>query len=756
MSDDSRMAPAYIRAFHAWRGRVEFGDGLALLYIVAFVREYLWALDSNALAWALTIPLAALGWLGYVSTKPFLAEKVGAPFWLIVGLPLLFVYALRVSFPDLSFDVLNYRLFHAERALRGPLLAPGDFFPTPAPYNPAPDIVTGLARLALGYRLGTIVNLWAMLWIARVCDSLLRPCVRRAWPRAGAVLLIVLAEHMLFEINNYMIDLLALPLMLEATRLALRADEAEDRRALFIHVALLLGAATALKLTNAVLIAPVIVLCAYRALAGRRRLALRDAALVTALSLAAFLASNLPYAAHLYQRTGNPLFPFANGFFRSPFWPTNGGWDGRWGPVGAWQTVAWPFLIFFDPARHSELGVYSGRLGLGFAAALCGSLVFVRRDARAFVLCAVTVAGCLLWSAAGMGYARYALYLEALAGVVVITLVSAIASSGATRAAATGRRLVAALVCALLVAQAALAARYVARYEWSMRPTAISNFRAYAAESKFLLRDRSLASFLSPEEREVFGGVGLWVESDAKSNGFEALLNPTAPAIAARHHEFFTTRDARLSFIHALGAAPGRRAYSLAFPGGLAAAREAIESRALRVESVTPISLPFFSTQGRVGMMLLEISVPEPSEGSRLLESLRGPALSDDDYRARLTLATPLADMKAGTKTTLRFRVANLGDSPWPARGDANGRFLVTIGDQWLDEDGRRVINNMDGRTALSDDLAPGAEVELPLTITAPREPGDYTLEVDMIHEGVTFFHEKGSQTLRLRARVTP
>src|SRR5437868_4852076 len=163
------------RHFARARGRVEFGDALLALYFLVFARQYLWPLDNNALGWALAAPLAAAGWLLYVSTKPFPAAAPGRDFGLLVALPLLFFYLLRLPFPDLSFDVLNYRLLHAERSLRGTLFAPGAFFPTPAPYHPAPDTLTALFRHALGYRLGTSVNLLALVWSAHVVDKILRP-----------------------------------------------------------------------------------------------------------------------------------------------------------------------------------------------------------------------------------------------------------------------------------------------------------------------------------------------------------------------------------------------------------------------------------------------------------------------------------------------------------------------------------------------------------------------------------------------------
>src|SRR5215207_229719 len=455
------------------RERAEFGDALLFLYLLVFIRQYLWPLDSNALAWALSVPAALAAWYFYVVTKPFAAGRAGRAFWLVVVPLLLFFYLLRLPFPDVSYDVLNYRLLHGERSLRGALYAPGDFFPTPAPYNPAPDTVTGLFRLALGYRLGTIVNLFALVWAARVAGDLLRPFVRGAWPRAFCVLLVALVEQLLFEVNNYMVDLLALPLLLEATRLALRAGEAEGRRAVYAHAALLLGLAAALKLTNAAAVLTVVLLCAYSALAGAGRLKLKELPSTLALCSAAFAAPLVPFTAYLWRLTGNPVFPLANGLFKSPYWPTGGGWDARWGPKGLWETLVWPFVAWFEPGRYVELSVYSGRTALGFAVAL-GGLLVARRDARARDICLTLIVGCLAWAAGGMGYSRYGLYLELLSGVCVVAIASTIMRGRRSESAASGapaawgrvpwRAAVCAALILALVAQAVAACGYMSRY----------------------------------------------------------------------------------------------------------------------------------------------------------------------------------------------------------------------------------------------------------------------------------------------------
>ncbi|MFL6337473.1 MAG: hypothetical protein ACJ754_29585 [Pyrinomonadaceae bacterium] len=750
-----RRAAATPRILAPLRERAEFGDALVLLYLLVFIRQYLWPLDSNALGWALSAPAALVAWYFYVVTKPFTSERAGREFWLVVLPALLFFYLLRLPFPDLSWDVLNYRLLHAERSLHGTLFMAGDYFPTPAPYNPAPDTVTGLFRHALGYRLGTVVNLLALVWTARVVEKLVRPYVARAWPRAAAVLLVLLAEHLLYEVNEYMVDLLSLPLLLEATWLALRFEEAEHRRSVLVRAALLLGLSAGLKLTNAAAILPVVLLCAYGALAGPGRLKSKELPGTIALAFVAFVAPLLPFTVYLWRLTANPVFPLGNTFFLSAYWPTDGGWDARWGPKGLRETLLWPVLASFDPGRHSELNVYSGRITLGIVVALLG-LALLGRERHVRAVCLLFVVGCLAWSAGGMGYSRYGLYLEVLSGVATVAVAASILSVRRSGSALSWRTFVPALLVLALCAQGALASLYALKYEWSMRPTLLSDWRSYRHEARYIFRDRRLKDFMNAETRALFEGVEGWVESGPKSNGVEALIDPGLPIVTASHPEYFATRDARRHFVRTVEAGP-QRMLSLCLPEDLVQAREYVKSRGLTFVGARPVQVPFFSQRRPLSMMLVEAALPEGEEGRATLERFwRSAAFRDQDYRAEIEAPGAPTRLRAGERVELSLRVRNLGPVAWPARGDTHGMYQVNAGDRWLDREGKRVVNDLDGRTALAADLAPGGETELTLPVRAPAEPGDYVLEIDMIHEGVTFFFEKGSKTLRLNVKVEP
>jgi uncharacterized membrane protein len=121
-------------------------------------------------------------------------------------------------------------------------------------------------------------------------------------------------------------------------------------------------------------------------------------------------------------------------------------------------------------------------------------------------------------------------------------------------------------------------------------------------------------------------------------------------------------------------------------------------------------------------------------------------------------LVDPPDKLRAGQKETVRVKIKNNSDVMWWARGApvntrTDNKFYLAAGNRWLKASGE-LVTNMDGRYGVSKDLAPGEEAEVPLAITAPKDPGDYLLEIDIVQEGVAWFSDKGSPTARTRITV--
>ena len=132
--------------------------------------------------------------------------------------------------------------------------------------------------------------------------------------------------------------------------------------------------------------------------------------------------------------------------------------------------------------------------------------------------------------------------------------------------------------------------------------------------------------------------------------------------------------------------------------------------------------------------------------------------LPESGFKAQITIPEPPSKLRAGQKEVITVRVKNASDVIWWRRGgELNNRpdnkFYIAVGNRWLDKDGK-LTSETEGHNGISKDLRPGEEAEMTLQITAPKEPGEYTLEVDLVQEQVSWFKEKGSPTANSKVTV--
>jgi SAM-dependent methyltransferase len=138
---------------------------------------------------------------------------------------------------------------------------------------------------------------------------------------------------------------------------------------------------------------------------------------------------------------------------------------------------------------------------------------------------------------------------------------------------------------------------------------------------------------------------------------------------------------------------------------------------------------------------------------SETLAAPAGPA-PNAMFRAKITAPPSTLTTVAGAPIRLVASVRNTSAHVWPARSTTPTRYKFRLGNHWLTALGIMTRRD-DGRTDLVEDLEPEEEVALALTVTAPAEPGEYILELDMVQEHVAWFKDKGSPTCRVPVRVT-
>lgn len=114
-------------------------------------------------------------------------------------------------------------------------------------------------------------------------------------------------------------------------------------------------------------------------------------------------------------------------------------------------------------------------------------------------------------------------------------------------------------------------------------------------------------------------------------------------------------------------------------------------------------------------------------------------------------LAFELEEALAGVAGRARVRFENAGSAAWRSRGLEG----IQLAYHWLDPLGNPIV--WDGvRAPLTRVVEPGEEVELDVTVVAPRPQGSYRLAFDLVEEYRFWFEEVGSHPLDIPIEVQP
>jgi SAM-dependent methyltransferase len=110
----------------------------------------------------------------------------------------------------------------------------------------------------------------------------------------------------------------------------------------------------------------------------------------------------------------------------------------------------------------------------------------------------------------------------------------------------------------------------------------------------------------------------------------------------------------------------------------------------------------------------------------------------------------PSSPQRPSTEILLNVFVRNASTSDWKRTEAAPFR----LGNHWLSADGTVLLIQDDGRADLPPVFAAGAECLVDLIIKTPHKDGDYRCEVDVVHEMISWFKDKGASTVQFALAV--
>ena len=130
----------------------------------------------------------------------------------------------------------------------------------------------------------------------------------------------------------------------------------------------------------------------------------------------------------------------------------------------------------------------------------------------------------------------------------------------------------------------------------------------------------------------------------------------------------------------------------------------------------------------------------------------RKPRDASQQWRASIR-TPPVEPIQRGASAALSVTITNTGTATWRAQS-ASDIGHVRLGVQLLDGDHRLAVRDYH-RVALPHAVAPGETVTLSFQWPAPADAGRYTLKLDMVAEGVTWFETAGSTPASVPIEVT-
>lgn len=126
-------------------------------------------------------------------------------------------------------------------------------------------------------------------------------------------------------------------------------------------------------------------------------------------------------------------------------------------------------------------------------------------------------------------------------------------------------------------------------------------------------------------------------------------------------------------------------------------------------------------------------------------------AMPDDAYRAQVAVhALPQTVIAPSSEVTAVGSVTNTSGRPWSQLEHGS----IRLGNHWLDGRGETMLVQDDGRISLPSTLGPGEAFDFALKMQAPGIPGIYQCEIDLVHEAVCWFADRGSNSARFSVRV--
>lgn len=344
-----------------------------------------------------------------------------------------YIYLNRFLLPDQSTDTLNYHLFSGARALNNYFwpFSGNEFFPLGiSHFSPVYDAIGYSAARLVGYRLGTVVSLLSSIAVIylvyKIIQNILPEYFSKLTPtRVLLFVNCIIVSEIFFQIATYFVDILNLAVLLMGVFVLLKYIDNKKTKYLYL-LSIIFGFALFAKLTNLAVVVPIIPLIAYLVITDKKIDSLLKKLLTLFICSVLLITPLAVFLAVTFYYTSNPIFPFYNAVFKSPYYSLVDFKDTRYGAKSLLGKILYPIVAIFKPNLLAEPNEFFAdyKLQVTWLIVLVLSTWGIiknriQNNLKVSLLVYIFFSSILLWSIQ-FGIGRYAIFSVVIGGVLVI------------------------------------------------------------------------------------------------------------------------------------------------------------------------------------------------------------------------------------------------------------------------------------------------------------------------------------------------
>lgn len=328
---------------------------------------------------------------------------------------------LRLPIPDFSYDVSNYHIYLQENTYIDKINF--DFFAGKTVNGflfPLGDKMHYLFRHFLGYRLGTILSYYVIIVLFYQTKNILKLVCgdKKIIP---IISILCFSSYIIRQwTGTYYIDNFCIVLILEIVHQMLIDKKCFENKKTIYLIALISGIATAIKITNIILILPIIICFMIK----RRKQLTTSIIPVFIVSGIIVLIPSLIYIIDNMIQTGSPLFPYYNSIFKSEYFGLFSWKDSRFGIPNVLYALIWPIYVSCIKLGYGDNWLITDYIwAVGYIVTISYIIYskFIKKN-KNDLICNISILSLVLtlvWICFLEGYMRYALIIPVLYSIVL-------------------------------------------------------------------------------------------------------------------------------------------------------------------------------------------------------------------------------------------------------------------------------------------------------------------------------------------------